>query len=230
VNGGVAFRARRASMAKRTHRRELKDPDEFLSLAQRSLTFIREHERNVTLAAVGALVILAIALGARWYRDRQAVEADAAFGAASRDFAAQKFDTAAKGFVRVASTWPNTASGRLALVYLADAYAELGKAQEAEQAYRQALERNREPLVRQLAEYNLGLLETRRNDAKSGTEHLSAASETEGPVRGAAWFARLSTGRQFSEPVGQGLQAIAELPPDAREYVEAQIAAQAKAK
>ena len=217
-------------MAKRTHRRELKEPDEFLSLAQRTLTFVRRHERRVTIGVIAGLGILAVALGVRWYRERQVVEADAAFGAASRDFAAQKFETAAAGFARVAATWQDTQSGRLSLMYLGNSYAELGKSQDAERAYRQGLARTREPLLRQLAEYNLGLLRIHAQDDKSGIEHLSAASEIEGPIRGAAWFARLSTQRQFSESVGQGLLAIAELAPDAREYVESQIAAQAKSK
>ena len=60
------------------------------------------------------------------------------------------------------------------------------------------------------------------------SKNLRAAAETEGPLRGAAWFARLSRSEQFVEDISQGMQAVEELGPDARDYVDAQIVARAK--
>lgn len=216
-------------MAKTLRRKDLKEPDQFLTRFHAFLQYAEEHERQVTLIVLALVAATALALGVRWYRSSQEAKAEAAFGAARRDFAAQRLEGAATGFSRVSTTWPNTRYGRLALVYLGNAEAALGKTKEAEEAFRQALARSDEGLLRQIAHYNLGLLEVKNGHPDRGAEHLTAATEIEGPLRGIAWFARLASQQKFTEDVTRGMQAINELGPDAREYVDAQIAAQAKA-
>jgi predicted negative regulator of RcsB-dependent stress response len=215
-------------MARKIRRKELKEPDEFLTLSHQFLEYAKQHERELTVAVLGLVVVTALALGVRWYRSSQNAKAEAAFGAARRDFAAQKFDIATTGLSRVTSTWPSTSYGRLALIYLGNSYAELAKTKEAEEAFRQALSRGDDDLVRQIALYNLGILAVKAGEKKDAVEHLTAAAAIDGPLRGPAWFVRLSSQQQFTENVGQGMQAINELSPEAREYVEAQIAAQAQ--
>jgi hypothetical protein len=216
-------------MAKGIQRRQLKEPDEFLTLSRRFLEYARHHEREVTLAVLGIAVVVGIALGVRWYRSWQESNAEAAFGAARHDFTELKFDSAAEGFRRVVSTWPATSHGHLALVYLGNSYAELGKTKEAEGAFRQALQQDSDDLLRQIAHYNLGLLKMKSGDKSGAATELAAAANATGPLRGIAWFARLSTEQQFVEGVTEGMQAIGELSPDTRHYVEAMIAARAKA-
>lgn len=215
-------------MTKGLRRKDLKEPDEFLTLSKRFLEYAKQHERELTLAVLGVGALAAAALGVRAYRGWQEHDAEAAFGAARRDFSAQKFDTASGAFARVGATWPSTLHGRLALVYLGNSYAELGKNREAAEAFRQALAVGRDDLVRQIAHYNLGMLALKDGDAKTAAAELGAAAGIEGPLRGPAWLARLSSQQQFVENASQGMQAVNELPPEAREYVEAQIAAQAK--
>jgi predicted negative regulator of RcsB-dependent stress response len=215
-------------MAKGIQRRELKEPDEFLTLSKRFLDYARQHEREVTLAVLALIALTAVALGVRWYRSWQESNAEAAFGAARRDYTAQKFEAAAQGFHEVGTTWPGTAYGQLALVYVGNCYAELGKTKEAKDAFTQALGRGGDPMVRQIAHYNLGVLKAKDGDKAGAANELGSATDIEGPLRGAAWFARLSTAEQFVEDVGQGMQAIEELSPEARQYVEAQIAQRAK--
>src|SRR2546428_11538958 len=122
-------------MAKGIQRRELKEPDEFLTLTRRYLAYAQHHERQVTLAALGVIALIAVALGVRWYRSWQESNAEAAFGAARLDYAAQKFDAAAQSFQKVGTTWPRTAYGQLALVYVGNCYPELGKTKEAGEAF-----------------------------------------------------------------------------------------------
>lgn len=215
-------------MAKGIQRRELKEPDEFLTLSHRFLEYARTHEREVTIAVLGIVAVTALALGVRTYRNWKESAAEAAFGAARKDFAATRYDTAAKGFETVASTWPSTAHGQLALVYLGNSYADLGKRKEAEDAFTRALAATSDPVVRQIAHYNLGVLKGEDGDKTAAARELGAAADGPGPLRGVAWFARLGTAQNFVEEVGPGMDAISELAPDAREYVEAQIAARAK--
>lgn len=215
-------------MAKGIQRRELKEPDEFLTLTRRFFAYAEQHEREMTLAVLGLIAITALALGVRGYRSWQASNAETAFGAARRDYTAQKFEAAAESFRNVGATWPTTAYGQLALVYLGNCYAELGKTKEAEDAFTEALVQARDPIVRQIAHYNVGVLNAKSGDKAAAGKQLGAAAEIEGPLRGVAWFARLSAADQFVENVGQGMEAIGELSPEARQYVEAQIADRAK--
>jgi tetratricopeptide (TPR) repeat protein len=215
-------------MTRGIRRKELKEPDEFLTLSRRFFEYAREHERELTVAVLFIVGVVALALGIRWYRSWQAGKAEAAFGAARLELAAQRLPAAAERFARVNAEWPGTPYGELALIYLANCNAELGKDKEAADAYGQTLESARDPLVRQIAHYNLGLLKAKAGDKPGSAKEFGAAADTEGPLRGIAWFARLSNRQTFVEDVSQGLKAIDELSPEAREYVEAQIAAHSK--
>jgi tetratricopeptide (TPR) repeat protein len=216
-------------MAKGIQRRQLKEPDEFQTLSRRFLEYARQHEREVTFGVLGVAAVVGVALGVRSYRSWRETSAEAAFGAARRDYAAQRLDSAAEGFRRVVTTWPGTFHGRLAFVYLGNSYAELGKTKEAEDAFQQALQQDSDDLLRQIAHYNLGLLKMKAGNKAGAATELGAAASGPGPLRGVAWFTRLSTEQQFVEGVSEGMQAIGELSPDTREYVEAMIAARAKA-
>ena len=215
-------------MARSIRRRELKAPDEFLTLTRRFVEYSRQHEREMTVAVFGLIAIVGVALAIRGYRSWQESNAEAAFGAARLDYTAQKLEAAAESFRKVGATWPRTAYGQLAFVYVGNCYAELGKTAEAETAFREALARDSDPLVRQIAHYNLGVLKAKTGDKASAAKELGSAADIEGPLRATAWFTRLSAADQFVEDVGQGMQAIGELGPEARQYVEAQIAERAK--
>ena len=214
-------------MAKGIGRKELREPDEFLTLTGQALDYAKRHEREVTYVAIALAVVMVFSLGVRWYRDWQHDKAEAAFGAARRDFSAARFETAVTGFDRVSREWPRTTFGPLALVYKGNCYAELAKPKEAEEAFRAALAVARDPLVQQIAHYNLGLLQVKAGDKKAASAELGAAAQIEGPLRAAAWFARLGSQEQFVEDISGGMQAIDELAPEARQYVDAQIGAQA---
>jgi predicted negative regulator of RcsB-dependent stress response len=215
-------------MAKTIRRRQLKEPDEFLTLSRRFLDYARHNERQVSFAVLGLVAVVGAALGVRQYRSWQESKAEAAFGGARRDFAARNFETAAAGFKRVASNWPGTSHGRLAFLYLGNSYAELGRIPDAEDAFQQALRHDSDDLLLQIAHYNLGVLKMKSGDKAAAATELGVAAAEPGPLRGVAWFTRLGTGQQFVEGVGEGMQAIDELSPDARDYVEAMIAARAK--
>ena len=209
-------------------RRDLKEPDEFITLTNRALDFLKAHEKEATIAVLGVLAVSMVVFGVRTYRGWQEERAEVSFSAARKDFEVKHFDTAANGFVKVTAQWPGTTYGQMALVYLGNSYAELGKTEEAERAFRDSLTSAKEPIFKQVALYNLGLLQLKKGDKKGALDNLSQASQIEGPLRSAAWFARLGTGEQFVENVGAGMQAINELGPEAREYVDEQMGSHMK--
>src|ERR1044072_3250039 len=207
-------------MANGIQRRELSQPDEFLTLSRRAIAYAQQHEREVTITVLAMIAVAALALGVRGYRNWRESQAEIAFGAARRDYAATRFDTAATGFAKVAAEWPSTTHGQLALVYLGNSYASLDKRKDAEEAFGRALAQARDPLVRQIAHYTLGLLKAQDGDKEAAARELGAAAEIEGPLRGVAWFARLGHTQAFVEDVGAGMQAISDLGPEARAHVE----------
>jgi tetratricopeptide (TPR) repeat protein len=217
-------------MAKGIRRKALREPDEFLTLSNRFVEYAKQHEQRLTMAVLGLVVLLAIVLGIRWYRASQVSQAGVAFATAQREFKAQKFDAAAAAFARVSSTWPGTAYGELARLYVGNSYAELGKTAEAQAAFADAAAHSGDALVRQAAQYNLGLAKLKSGDKPGGAKDLSAAAAMEGPLRGPAWFARLGADQPFVESVGEGMQAIEELPPEQKAFVERHVAGGEKAK
>src|SRR6185436_14858723 len=106
--------------------------------------------------------------------------------------------------------------------------AELGKSAEAESTFDAAIASSSEPLVRQIAYYNLGLLKQKAGDKPAAAKSFASAAAIEGPLRGAAWFARLGTEEKFEESASAGMQAVTELDPEARAYVEARLRASGK--
>ncbi len=215
-------------MAKGITRKELKElrkPDEFLSLSHRFLDYARNHEREMTIAAAALAVVVTGAFGLRGYRQWQASKAQAAFRTAHAGFVAGKLESAATALAEVQRSWPRTPYGRLAGVYVGSAYAELGKSAEARAAFEATIAESREPLLQQIAHYNLGLLKQKDGDKAGAAKDFAAAAAIEGPLRGPAWFARLGTEQAFEESAGAGMEAVGELAPEPRAFVEARLGA-----
>lgn len=216
-------------MAKGIRRRELREPDEFLTLSRRALDYAKANERKVTLAAIGLVAVLALALGVRSYRAWQDERAREAFAAAYLDFTAGRLDQALAGFAGVQARWPSTSSARLALLYGANAAFDAKKDREAEQQYAKLLAASTDGDLRQIAHYNLGLLRARAGDPQAALEHFREASAVAGPLRGAAWLERirgLSKSGTRPEDAAVALREIGDaLAPETRQYLEAKAAA-----
>ncbi|MGH2670091.1 MAG: tetratricopeptide repeat protein [bacterium] len=201
-------------MAKKLRRKDLKQPDEFMTLTQRALTYARENERQVVLVTAGVVLVIGLALAVRTYREWQVTAAREALASAYRDFAAGRFEEAATGLREVRSRWPGTAAGELAGVYAGNALAELGKVEEAREVCRSVAEGAREPSLRQIALYNLGVLGRKAGDDEEAERQLHLAVEIEGPLRGAAWLAA-GSGEGSAKGMPDGISA------DVRAYLQA---------
>jgi predicted negative regulator of RcsB-dependent stress response len=200
-------------------RKDLKAPDEFLTATQRAVAYARAHERE-TLLAIGAFVALvAIVIGVRGYRSWRDGQAAAAFRDAFRAYAAEDLVEARKGFETVSEDWRGGLWGNLALVYLGDAALKTKDAAGAQAAFEQALESAREPSLRQIAEYNLGVLKRNAGDVAAANEHFRKAAGIEGPLRSAALVALAAAEGAPSAPPEARAEADELLPPEIREFV-----------
>lgn len=213
-------------MPKRVRRKDLKSPDEFLSLTQRVLAYARQNRREVIIGALTVVSLMALALGVRAYRNWQTGRASDALRRAYQELAADHLDLAADSFTVVASSWPSTLEGKLALVYAGNCYAELGRKAEANSTFTELLARTRDEEFRQIALYNLGVLKRETGDSAGAQEDLGAAAAVPGPLRGVAWLTKLRERKLGGELLEATENAVPSgLSPEAREYAASRLAA-----
>ncbi|MGH9891437.1 MAG: tetratricopeptide repeat protein [bacterium] len=201
-------------MTRKLRRKDLKQPDEFVTLTQRAVEYARENERQVTLGTLGIVLLVALALGVRTYRDWQAESSREAFADAYRRFAAGELERAVEGFRYVRANWSNTPSGELAAIYAGSALIELGKLDDARVAFGEVADTTDEPSLRQIALYNLGLLHRRTGSVEEAERQLQSAADIDGPLRGAAWLAARTTGGEVAEAIPDGVSE------DVREFLK----------
>ena len=208
-------------------RKDLKSPDEFHTATQRALTFLGAHEREALMAVGALLALVALVLAVRGYRSWRDGQAEAAFRDAFRAYAAEDLTKAREGFQKVSESWFGT-WGDLALVYLGDSAMRTKDAAAAKVAFEKALESSGEPSVRQIAEYNLGVIKRNSGDAAGASEHFRRAASADGPLRSAALVALAATGGEGPPLVEARAEAEELLPPDLREFVAARAPAKAE--
>jgi hypothetical protein len=216
-------------MPKRIRRKELKGPDEFVSLTQRALQYAKENDRELTIAGLALVAVVGLALGVRAYRGWQQSKAEDAFAQAYEEFVAGHLDGAVAAFSTINARWPRTQYAQLSLLYLANSYSDLGKDSDAEIAFSQLLSHSRDDALRQIAYYNLGMLRRKAGDAAAAQEKFRAAGALEGPLQATALFTALRTQSdpaKAADIASGDLQSLRDgLPPQVREYLESRRAA-----
>jgi tetratricopeptide (TPR) repeat protein len=115
-------------------RKELKQPDEFQTVFETAALFFELHLTEVLLGAAALLVVVAIALSFLYYEAQRGRAASARFDQALSELQGGKYESAEKQLSSLAADDPHRAVGRLANLYLANAYLaqkEPAKAREA---------------------------------------------------------------------------------------------------
>jgi len=207
-------------MRKKLRRKDLKGPDEFITTTQRIISQAREHSRELAWAAAGGVFLLGVALGVRAYRESRQEGAEDALGVAYEAFKQEDFTRAAGLFAGVSEDWAGTPQATLALAYAGNAHMEAGNVEGGRRSFEELLaSAPNGSELRQLALYNLGVLDRLAGDSVKAEERLREAANAVGPFAGAAWAAAYGATGKFIAPddsvpsgVGEGLQ----------EYLEAQ--------
>ncbi len=172
---------------KRLRRKDLRQPDEFVTLTGQALDWARAHSQIVVVggAVLAGVVILAGALS--WYQQARAERAARAFYAASELFKRDQWEAAEKSYAELAEGLGSTAYGRLALVYAGRAALRAGRPAEAATYLRDYLRAPVDDLaLEQLARINLGGALEATGDHGGAREQLEAAIAIDGPARGEA--------------------------------------------
>jgi tetratricopeptide (TPR) repeat protein len=148
-------------MKKKITRKELKQPDEFISVAQKALLFVSHHSRKVAAGGVVVLVILlAIFLFQKWEKSKNE-GAYRKFSLALQAYQVEgqksEYKNALAKLDEVIAESPRTFWGKLALLYKGNAHLQMGAFEEAIGAYHSFLQKaGKEKIYRLFALEGLG--------------------------------------------------------------------------
>lgn len=165
----------------RLTRKELREPDEFVSLVDAAGDYVVDHLPRVIVGAIGLLVLILVGVGLRLYSNHQAQAAAEAFNRAGDVYNKKDYKAAAEQFAALAGEYPGTSVGRLSLLYVGDAHLAQNQAAAARDALQNFLAADDQPSFRQLALLQLGLAyEGLNNPAEARKAYEQAAAIKEG--------------------------------------------------
>jgi len=170
----------------RLSRKELRQPDEFVTFLDRAWSYVGENLPRIIIGAVVAIVLLAIGFTWRFYRQHQSRIAAEEFYHAMTALDRKDYKTAERGFTSLTEQHPGQRLGQLAEFYRANTYMAENAPAKARDALEKYLKDSDPPTFRQLALTQLGVAyEDLGNYRKAHEEYLQAAA-LDGPEKGRA--------------------------------------------
>jgi len=153
--------------AKKIIKKKLKEPDEFVTLTERAYLSVSRHLKPIAGGAIIViLVMLLFFLFQRWQRRNEetalqmlnaAVETYQMVGSPYREGSAQEYKSVLEKFKEVATRFPKSSSGKLAVLYQGNIDLRLGEFDQAIQTYESFLQKGgKEKLYRCFAMEGLG--------------------------------------------------------------------------
>ena len=137
--------------AKKIIKKKLKEPDEFVTLTERAYLFISHHFKPIAGGGIVVLLLISLfLLYQRWERRNEenafqmlnaAVETYQMVSSPYRDASAQEYKNVLERFNEVATKFPRTSPGKLALLYQGNINLRLGEFDQAIQAYESFLQK-----------------------------------------------------------------------------------------
>jgi len=153
--------------AKKIIKKKLKEPDEFVTLTERTYLFISRHFKPIAGGGIIVLIlILSLVLFQRWERRNDesafqmlnlAAETYQMVSSPYREGSTQEYKNILERFNEVVTKFPRTSSGKLAILYQGNIDLRLGEFDQAIQAYESFLQKGgKERLYRSFAMEGLG--------------------------------------------------------------------------
>jgi tetratricopeptide (TPR) repeat protein len=135
---------------KRITKKQLREPDEFITLTERAIHFVGEHGKKMIAGGILLLVIIVSILFYQMWERRKDEEAARAYGVASemyekgiaqaREGTSQNDQEIMAKFDEVAAKFPRTLFGKLSLIYGGNIRLRRGEYDEAIKAYNAFIE------------------------------------------------------------------------------------------
>jgi tetratricopeptide (TPR) repeat protein len=167
-------------------RKELKQPDEFQTVFETAALFFELHLTEVLLGAAALLVAVAIALSFFYYEAQRGRAASARFDQALSELQGGKYESAEKELSSLAADEPHRAVGRLANLYLANAYLAQKEPAKAREALLRYLAGDDASVFRGAALDDLAVTYEELGDYKQAEATYRQASAIEGPEQARA--------------------------------------------
>ena len=167
-------------------RKELKQPDEFQTVFETAALFFELHMTEVLLGAAALLVVVAIALSFFYYEAQRGRAASARFDQALSELQGGKYESAEKQLSSLAADDPHRAVGRLANLYLANAYLAQKEPAKAREALLHYLAGDDASVFRGAALDDLAVTYEELGDYKQAEATYRQASAIEGPEQARA--------------------------------------------
>lgn len=167
-------------------RKELKQPDEFQTVFETAALFFELHLTEVLLGAAALLVVVAIALSFLYYEAQRGRAASARFDQALSELQGGKYESAEKDLSTLAAGEPHRAVGRLANLYLANAYLAQKEPAKARGALLRYLAGDDASVFRDAALDDLAVTYEELGDYKQAETTYRQASAIEGPEQARA--------------------------------------------
>src|SRR4030042_5388244 len=153
--------------AKKIIKKKLKEPDEFITVSERTYLFITQHSKSI---AVGGGIVLILLLSffffQRWEKKNEgnayqmfnlAVETYQTVSTPYREGSLQEYKNVLEKFNETITKFSRTSSGKLSVLYKGNIHLRLGEFEEAIKAYESFLQKaGKEELYRSLAMEGLG--------------------------------------------------------------------------
>ena len=153
--------------AKKIIKKKLKEPDEFITVSERTYLFITQHSKSI---AVGGIIVFILILSffffQRWEKKNEenayqmfnlAVETYQMVSTPYREGSLQENKNVLEKFNETITKFSRTSSGKLSVLYKGNIHLRLGEFEEAIKAYESFLQKaGKEELYRSLAMEGLG--------------------------------------------------------------------------
>jgi hypothetical protein len=219
---------------KRLRRKELKQPDEFLTLTAKALIWGRAHPQFVTWGGFGLLVVSIAVFVVVSFQSARNNDSNTDLGRAMLAHPGEQSSEAAKAFAEVAQRWPSTPAGKVAAILAANADLRQGDEARGTDVLKQVLDASDglPQYIRQELLFDWGYALERGEAWNDAAEKYAAAAALPGPFAGPALLgeARVRERAGDKERAQQLYAAFVEKFPDLpdRAMVSEKIAGQEK--
>ncbi len=169
----------------RIRRKDLRRPDEFVTLTNRSMAYVKEHSRQVGwIAAVAAVALIAV-IAFFSARSNQARRASDVLGRGLGAFKGGNYEEAIAEFRNYGDESSHSPIGPPQL-YVGEAQLATGKYDDAAAALQKAAPEAQVPYVRQSGLVSLGYALEEKKDYAGAADRFHAAAEISGPYTAVA--------------------------------------------
>jgi len=171
------------SAPKRITRKEIRQPDRFVTLLRRGISFFTANRAFVLMAAAILAVVVAALVGWDFYSSRQNRLAAEEYARAVNLYHDGKYKEALEALKRL-EVYQSSPYSRLGLLYTANTQAALQDTAKAAVALRQLLAKEqREPIVRQTAYVSLGYTQEQSGQCREAVFSFAEAEKIVGPLK-----------------------------------------------